>query len=190
MKTDAQVTGTHVLTMVFEGILPHLALAEQVVYLRLCYLTHFQGTDYVSLRYDDLARTCHLSVSALQNTLKGLRSKKLITTTWRQKAPTLFHVHIVPLTPKKPKTTLHTLAIYDRFTDDERTLFLTAKRSLPPSQVEALEKEATDWLSDRFADYPPSFLRDKLDELILHRTFGPDRAKKYEPLFLHLYQYK
>lgn len=184
-----QVPSTHVLTMVFEEILPHLALAEQVVYLRLCYLTHFQGTDQVSLRYDDLARTCNLSVSALQNALKGLRSKKLLITTWRQKAPTLFHVHLVPLTPRKPRFTMtHTSAIYDRFTDDERTLFLTAKRSLPPSHVEALEQEATDWLADRFGEYSTTFLRDKIDELILYRTFGPDRAKKYEPLFLHLYQ--
>lgn len=177
-----------VLRTIFERILFHLSIAEQVVYLRLCYLTHFQGVDHVSLRYDDLARICNISISALQTVLKGLRSKKLVTTTWHQKAPTLFHVHIVPLTPKRPKSSTNTPAIYERFTNDDRTLFLTAKRSIPPYQLETLEKEATDWLEDHFDDYDDTFLRDKVDELILQRTFGPERRKQYEALFLHLYR--
>ncbi len=177
-----------ILLPIFEDILPHLPVAEQVVYLRLCYLTHLQGTDHVSLRYDELARRCNLSISALQKSLKGLRSKKLVTTTWHQKAPTLFQVHLVPLASKKPKSSTNTPAVYDRFSDDDRTLFLTAKRSVPPYQLEAFEKEAAAWLEDRFGDYDDTFLRDKVDELILQRTFGPDRGKKYEAFFLHLYR--
>jgi hypothetical protein len=92
------------------------------------------------------------------------------------------------LTPNRPKPTTNTPAIYDRFTDDDRTLFLTAKRSIPPYQLDALENEAADWLGDRFGDYDDTFLRDKVDELILQRTFGPNRRKQYEGLFLHLYR--
>lgn len=49
--------------VVFDAILPHLSPTAQVVYLRLYYLTYCQGTDYVSLRYDDLAHACNLSIS-------------------------------------------------------------------------------------------------------------------------------
>jgi len=188
MNLHAPATVSPALMRICEAILPYLPIAEQVVYFRLCYVTHFQGSDRVSLRYEDLARTCNLSLSALQKALKGLRNKKLVTTTWNQKSPTLFLVHIVSLTPQKPKPTTPPRAIYDRFSADDRMLFLTAKRSLSAYQLAALEKEAAEWLDTRFEDHDDTFLRDKLDELILQRTFGPDRAKKYEALFLHLYQ--
>ena len=54
------------------------------------------------------------------------------------------------------------------FSDDDRSLFLSTKRSLSPAVLKELEEEAGD----------PS----ALDLLISRRYFGPDRQRKYAHL--------
>jgi hypothetical protein len=92
------------------------------------------------------------------------------------------HLH-APHRPPNPKALSFptTAALYDQFTPEDRALFLVGKRSLSQADLTALEAEAA-------ACVDPSFQRDKLDELILRRIFGPDRQKRYDSLFLHLYR--
>jgi hypothetical protein len=158
-------------------VMPSLTPPEQSVYLRLFYASDGLIT---RMRYEDLARQCHLSLSAVPRAIKTLRARKLLQTDWDRNHATIFVLYLIPQTPKVvpfPPTP----AIYDRFDQDDRELFLTCKRSLSQSDLKAIEAEAAECVDD-------TLLRDKIDELIMRRVFGPERQKKYEPLFLHLYQ--
>jgi hypothetical protein len=158
-------------------VMPYLTPPEQSVYLRLWYESENLIT---RMRYDDLARLCHLSLSAVQRVIKSLRARKLLQTTWDRNHATTFTLHIVPQTPKAvPFPTIP--AIYDQFTPEDRALFIVGKRSLSQTDLTALEAEAA-------AQVDSALQRDKLDELIMRRIFGPDRQKRYETLFLHLYR--
>src|SRR5215470_8197853 len=105
-------------------IMPYLTPPEQSVYLRLWY----ESDKLISrLRYDDLARLCHLSLSAVQRVIKSLRTRKLLQTSWEPNHATTFVLHIVPQTPKAvPFPTA--AAIYNQFTPEDRALFLVGKR--------------------------------------------------------------
>jgi DNA-binding MarR family transcriptional regulator len=158
-------------------VIPYLTPPEQSIYFRLWYESENLLT---RLRYDDLARQCHLSLSAVQRVIKSLRARKLLQTSWDRNHATTFTLHIVPQTPKAiPFPT--TAMIYDHFTPEDRALFLVGKRSLSQADLTALEAEAA-------ALVDPTLLRDKLNELIMRRIFGPERQKKYGTLFLHLYR--
>src|SRR5262245_64510860 len=107
-------------------VIPYLTPPEQSVYLRLFYESESLIT---RLRYDDSARLCHLSLSAVQRVIKSLRTRKLLQTTWERNQATTFVLHIVPQAPKAvPFPT--TAAIYDHFTPEDCALFLVGKRSL------------------------------------------------------------
>src|SRR5262245_55509707 len=156
--------------------IPYLTPPEQSVYVRLWYESDHLIT---RMRYDDLARLCRLSLSVVQRVIKSLRARKLIHTQWDRNHATTFTLHIVPQTPKAiPFPTAP--AIYDQFTPEDGALFLVGKRSLSQADLTALEAEATSFVD-------PTLQRDKLEELIMRRIFGPDRQKRYESLFLHLY---
>ena len=158
-------------------VMPYLTPPEQSAYLRLWYESDQLVT---KIRYEDLARLCHLSLSAVQRVIKALRSRKLRQTTWDRNHATTFTLQIIPQTPKAiPFPTAP--AIYDQFTPEDRALFLVGKRSLSQADLAALEAEAT-------TQTDPTLVRDKLDELIMRRIFGPDRQQRYETLFLHLYR--
>ena len=116
----------------------------------------------------------------MQRIIKSLRSRKLLQTQWDRNHATTFTLSIVSQTPKAipfPSAP----AIYDQFTPEDRALFLVGKRSLSQADLATLEAEAA-------ALAHPSLHRDKLDELIMRKIFGPDRQKRYESLFLHLYR--
>jgi hypothetical protein len=81
--------------------------------------------------------------------------------------------------------------VYDAFTPADRELFLTCKRSLSPERLNAFTEEAVEWLSEQAHGDPTAFsdelLRDKVDELIFHEVFGPERQTAYRALFRHVY---
>jgi hypothetical protein len=165
------------LAQLMTRVLPYLTPPEQSVYLRLWYEADHLIT---RIRYDDLARLCHLSLSAVQRVIKSLRARKLLQTQWERNHATTFTLHIVPQTPKTIPFPIAP-AIYDQFTPEDRALFLVGKRALSQADLTALEAEAA-------ALVPPPLHRDKLDELIMRRIFGPERQQRYETLFLHLYR--
>ena len=175
-KKDAVVDDQQ-LAQLMTRVMPYLTPPEQSVYLRLWY----ESDNLISrMRYDDLARLCHLSLSAVQRTIKSLRSRKILQTQWDRNHATTFTLHIVPQNPKAISFPTAP-AIYDQFTPEDRALFLVGKRSLSQADLTALEAEAATLID-------PTLHRDKLDELIMRRIFGPERQKKYESLFLHLYR--
>ena len=95
------------------------------------------------------------------------------------------------MAPSPSRFALATPPVYDAFTPDDRELFLTCKRSLSPERLNTFTEEAVEWLSEQAHGDPTAFsdelLRDKVDELVFHEVFGPERREKYEPLFRHLY---
>jgi len=159
------------LAQLMTRVMPYLTPPEQSVYLRLWY----ESDNLITrLRYDDLARLCHLSLSAVQRPIKSLRVRKLLQMQWDRNHATTFTLHIVPQTPKTAPFPI-TATIYDQFTPEDRALFLVGKRSLSQADLVALEAEAA-------ALVDPALQRDKLDELIMRRIFGPERQKRYEAL--------
>jgi len=149
-------------------VLPYLRPAEQAVYLRLWHLAGGQGT--CSVRYDDLCHSAHVSTSTLKRTLKTLTHKKLIKVTFQAKQATQFQVWERTLTPKGQPTLGFTQPkLYDFFTAEDRSLFLSCKRALSPITLQSLEEEAG---GDPY----------QLDLLIMSHVFGADRQQKYAHL--------
>ena len=153
------------------AVLPYLRPAEQAVYLRLWHLAGGHGT--CSVRYDDLCRSAHVSTSTLKRALKVLAYKKLITVTFQAKAATHFQVWERSLTPEgQPALGFTTPKLYDFFTADDRSLFLSCKRALSPATLQSLDDEAG---GDPY----------QLDLLIMRQVFGADRQQKYAHLTLN-----
>ena len=149
-------------------VLPYLRPSEQAVYLRLWHLAGGQGT--CSVRYEDLGKSAHVSTSTLKRALKSLVYKKLLTITFQAKQATRFQVWERPLTPKgQPTFGFSQPKLYDFFTPEDRSLFLSCKRALSPSTLQSLDNEAG---GDPY----------QLDLLIMHQVFGPDRQRKYAHL--------
>ncbi len=84
---------------VMEEVLPFLPPYEQVVYHRLFFLTQAQGHAQISIRYEDLARQCRLSLPAIRRAIKALIARTLLQTSWQPKSATTFVVLITPQTP-------------------------------------------------------------------------------------------
>jgi len=149
------------------ALLPYLSPSEQAVYLRLWHLA--RGTGTCAVRYQDLCRTAAVSRSTLKRALKTLAQKKLVTVTWHAKRASLFQVWERQLAPTgRIDLGFAQARLYDLFSDDDRSLFLSTKRSLSPAVLKELEEEA----GDPYA----------LDLLIFRRYFGPDRQHKYAHL--------
>ena len=150
------------------SVLPYLRPAEQAVYLRLWHLAGGQGT--CSVRYADLCQSAHVSTSTLKRALKTLAQKKLLTVIFQAKQATRFQVWERPLIPKdQPVLGFTQPKLYDFFTPDDRSLFLSCKRALSPATLQSLEDEAG---SDPY----------QLDILIMNQVFGVDRQQKYAHL--------
>ncbi len=169
---------------IMELVMPSLTPYEQVLYGRLFYLTHVQGKDQAAVRYEDLARACNLSLSAVQRTVRGLKAKKLIKTHWQRKHAMLFTVFLTPA--RQRRLTTARPSVLDLFSREDRELFLTIRRGLTQEERQAIEEAAAEWLEERGLD--ESLLEDKRVELIVHERFGPARAAKYEHCFAPLYQ--
>jgi hypothetical protein len=108
--------------------------------------------------------------STLKRTLKTLTQKKLLKTTFQAKQATQFQVWERPLTPKgKPDLGFTQPKLYDFFTPDDRSLFLSCKRALSPATLKALDDEAG---GDPY----------QLDLLIMSQVFGADRQQRYAHL--------
>lgn len=152
------------LPTLIHSILMHLTPAEQAVYLRLWHMSGGQGT--CAVRYDDLAQSAHVSRSTLKRTLKSLSQRKLVRVTFQAKRASLFEVFERALTFKPTTFGLHRPRLYDLFNEEDRSLFLTYKRSLSPTLLKELQDQSDD---DPY----------QLDLLIFQHAFGPDRQIKY-----------
>jgi hypothetical protein len=189
-----------------DEVMPHLAVAEQVLYHRLFRLSHARRLAYVKCRYEDLATQCRLSLRTLQRALTGLKHKQLVKTVWQSHGATTFTVHLAwelarkpaflppqpaPEAAASPPFGLATPPVYDAFSREDRDLFLVCKRSLSPEQLNALAEEAVEWLTERTDGDPNAFsderLRDKVDELVFQQVFGVERREQYRHLFDPLY---
>jgi len=149
-------------------VLPYLRPAEQAIYLRLWHLAGGQGTCAVC--YDDLCRSAHVSTSTLKRALKVLSQQKLLKVTFQAKQATRFQVWERPLTRKgQPDLSFTRPKLYDFFTADDRSLFLSCKRALSPAILQTLEDEAG---GDPY----------QLDVLIMNQVFGADRQQNYAHL--------
>jgi|GEM_PF-5790872 len=155
------------LPTLIHSILMYLTPAEQAVYLRLWHLSGGQGT--CAARYDDLTQSAHVSRSTLKRTLKSLSQRKLVRVTFQAKRASLFEVFERPLTHKPAAFGLHRPRLYDLFSEEDRSLFLTYKRGLSPSLLKELQERS---------DEDPY----QLDVLIFQHAFGPDRQRKYAHL--------
>jgi hypothetical protein len=190
-----------------DEVMPYLPVAEQVVYHRLVRLSHGRQSAYVKCRYEELALSCGLSLRTMQRALTGLKHKHVVKTVWQSHGATTFTVRLpwelarqpafLPrqsrlLAPSPSRLALSTPPVYDAFTPDDRQLFVTCKRSLSPERLNTVTEEAVEWLSARAHGDPTAFsdelLRDKVDELVFHAVFGPERRERYEQLFGHLYR--
>jgi len=189
-----------------DDVLPHLAPAEQVLYLRLFRLSHARRSPFTKCRYEDLATQCGLSLRTLQRALKGLKQKQLVKTVWQSHGATTFTVHLLSQLRHRPtflprKRSSDGLSptpfamtkppVFDAFSPEDRELFLTCKRSLSPEHLNDLTEEAVEWLSEKTDGDPSAFadevLRDKVDELVFREVFGVERHERYQHLFSHLY---
>jgi hypothetical protein len=189
-----------------DEVMPYLPVAEQILYHRLFRLSHGRRSPYVQCRYEELAHYCGLSLRTMQRALKGLKHKQVVKTVWQSHGATTFTVRLPWELPRKPvflprqsrmlapspaRFALTTPPVYDAFTPEDRELFLTCKRSLNPERLNTFTEEAVEWLSEQANGDPNAFsdelLRDKVDELIFHEVFGPERQKTYGGLFSHLH---
>ena len=188
-----------------DEVIPHLPPAEQSLYHRLFRLSHAQRSGVCRCCYEDLARMCGLSLSTVRRSVKGLRTKQLIKTVWESKTGTTFMVQLLSTLPKRPAflprrvretppapPRLSQSPIYDAFSLEDRTLFISCKQRLGPVRLNELTEQAVGWLTERAGGDPEAFsdevLRDKVDELIFDEVFGPERQKPYKGLFEHLHR--
>lgn len=156
-----------------DQILPYLPPSEQAVYLRLWRLTHAENKPRCAMRYADLARLAHVSISTLKRVLKKLAHRGLVQVEWQAKHASLFTVHVRSLSPSPAIDLGLGPKLYDFFSDEDRSLFLSCKRALSPHEQKALDAEAN--------GHPLT-----ADVLLFQRTFGPDRQRKYAELIEHL----
>jgi hypothetical protein len=122
---------------VIDSLLPYLTPSEQAVYVRLWRLTHAEDTPRCALRYEDLARLAHVSLSTLKRVLKKLAQQGLVQVEWQTKRASLFTVSVRPLVPSPLLDLGLTPKLYDYFTEEDRSLFLSCKRALSPHDQRA-----------------------------------------------------
>jgi hypothetical protein len=124
---------------VIDSILPSLTTAEQAVYLRLWRLTYAEEKPRCAIRYEDLARLAHVSVSTLKCVLKKLAHRGLVQVEWQTKQASFFTVTVRPFSPSPAIDLGLSPKLYDFFSDEDRSLFLSCKRSLSPQDQKASE---------------------------------------------------
>ena len=75
----------------------------------------------------------------------------------------------------------------DAFSKENREAFLLMKKTLTTDQLGDIEDEARRWLVAR-GNYNTTTHRDKIEELIMRKLLGPDRAAACQPVFDYLYE--
>ena len=158
---------------VIDQLLPYLSPAEQAVYLRLWRLTHAEAKPRCAIRYEELAHLAQVSLSTLKRVLKKLTHYGLVQVEWQTQRASLFTVYVRSLTPSSTIDLGLSPKLYDFFSEEDRALFLSCKRSLSPQDQRALDQEA--------GGHPLL-----ADVLLFRRTFGPDRHRQYDTLLAHL----
>lgn len=100
---------------------------------------------------------------------KPSRAANSLKSPCKPNAAAYFQIFERPLATKKISLGFDRPRLYDFFSDEDRSLFLTSKRSLAPPLLKQLEDEA---------DGDPY----QLDLLIFRQVFGPDRQNRYARL--------
>ena len=153
-------------------ILNHLTPAEERVYLRLWAKTYAVGQSTCRATFENMARESALSWSTTKTALLKLEGRGLIEIERFHKAPCVFTVHCIALTPSDQPVELGTSKTLHLLTEADREILLDVKRSLSPAKIlqykEIARQDGTE-----------------LDEEILFATFGPERLKAYRAFFLH-----
>ncbi len=167
---------------------------ELEVWLRLQEVSENIGNQRwrASERYRELAQQCSpnpakpLSVESIQLAIRGLRKKGWLQPTSRpyRSTPIEFVLsipeeHYALSGPERPPA-------IESFSAENRELFLMMKKGIRAAELAEIEEEARSWLVQR-GKYTATTYRDKIDELIMRKTFGLDRAAECEHSFTHLY---
>ncbi len=145
-------------------------------------------------RYRELAKRCSpdptqpLSTKTIQFAIRGLRRKG-----WMRQpdhpssrhTPTTFILtvpdeHYAPSGPDRPPA-------IESLSAENRELFLLMKKGLSVDELAAIEEEARAWLVQR-GKYNAANHHDKIDQLIVQKTFGLHRAEECAPAFASLYE--
>ena len=145
-------------------------------------------------RYRDLAKRCSpdparpVSTKTLQRTIRKLRAKGWITQPAHplasRQTPTVFILtvpeeHYARSGPDRPPA-------IESLSAENRELFLMMKKGVRAGELAEIEEEARSWLMQR-GKYNATTYRDKIDQLIVRKTFGLHRAEECAPAFAHLY---
>ncbi len=143
-------------------------------------------------RYGDLAKRCSpnpvqpLSAKTIQRAIVGLRRKGWLTQPAHpsRHTPTVFILtvpeeHYAPSGPDRPPA-------IESLSAENRELFLLMKKGLSVDELAAIEEEARAWLVQK-GKYNAANHHDKIDQLIVQKTFGLHRAEECAPAFAHLY---
>ncbi len=144
-------------------------------------------------RYGALAQQCSpdpdkpLSVKTIQVAVRSLRKKGWLQPTAHPSryTPTEFILSIPE--PYQAEQGSDQPPVHESFTPENREAFLMMKQAVQPEELGVIKEEARSWLQLR-GKYNATTLRDKIDELIMRRMLGPDRAAECEDGFAYLYQ--
>src|SRR5713101_6188548 len=138
-----------------------LTPSEAVVYLRLSLMAE-QGK--VRARFADVARLANISRATMKRVIHSLKARGLVEVSWQQKSPAVF-----TLTGGEMRDAEVRPKLYEQFSPEDRELYLFAKRSIPPKEMQEIEREAIEQGRD-------------IDALIVVRVLGAERLRKYEQL--------
>ena len=144
-------------------------------------------------RYGDLAKRCSpdaarpLSTKTIQRAIQGLRRKGWLTQPppASRHTPTIFILtvpeeHYALSGPDRPPA-------IESLSAENRELFLMMKKGISAADLAEIEEEARAWLVQR-GKYNAANHRDKIDQLIVQKTFGLHRAEECAPAFASLYE--
>ncbi len=144
-------------------------------------------------RYGALAKRCSpdparpLSTKTIQRAIHGLHRKGWLTQPAHpsRHTPTVFILrvpeeHYAPSGPERPPA-------IESLSAENRELFLMMKKGIRAAELAEIEEEARFWLVQR-GKYNATTHRDKIDQLIVRKTFGLHRAEECAPVFAYLFE--
>jgi DNA-binding MarR family transcriptional regulator len=145
----------------YRDVYAQLTPSEAAVYRRLSLMAE-QGR--VRARFADVARLANISRVTMKRVMHSLKARGLVEVSWQQKSPAVF-----TLTGGEMKDAQARPKLYDQFSREDRELYLFAKRSISPKEMQEIEREALEQGRD-------------IDALIVVRVLGAERIRKYERL--------
>lgn len=163
---------------------------EYEVWSRLFYRAEKIGENRwrILLGYTALAEQCGgCSEKTIQRAVRQLRQKGWLSTSGRTSrlAVTQFTLSI-PANLQVPSGPTQRRAL-DSFSTANREAFFLMKNTLSRETLAAIEDEARLWLIAH-GKYNTTTHLDKIDELIMRKTLGPDRVRECEEYFTYLYE--